>query len=128
MNSSWRETLFDKLIYIIYSYIDKQRNLVNQRLITNELISQLKTLTSSDDVYLNEVNFQQSNFQQTLYETNYNRLIAIKNKYHFTHMFYALIDVSNEYWIVAQDDKLCKNATWISELSILLNVLNVRER
>lgn len=110
VNPAWRDTLFDMLIYTIYDYADQQKNLANQRLMTNELVPQLEMLTPGGGAYLNEANFQQPNFQQTLYGANYDRLMAIKDKYDPTHMFYALTGVGSEYWTVAQDGRLCKSA------------------
>ena len=103
----WRDTLFDMVLYTLYNYTDWDLDLANQQLMTNELIPQLEALTPGGGAYLSEADFQQPNWQQTLYGDNYGQLKAIKDKYDPTHMFYALTGVGSEYWDVVEDGRLC---------------------
>lgn len=110
VNPGWRDTLFDMVLFTIYNYTDWEINLLNQQLMTHELVPQLEKLTPGGGAYLNEADFQQPNFQQTLYGNNYDRLNAIKDEYDPTHMFYSLTGVGSEYWAVAEDGRLCRKA------------------
>ncbi len=111
VNPVWRTVLFDMVLYTIYNYTDFQTDLANQQLITDVLVPQLEALTPDGGAYLNEADSQQPDFQQVLYGPNYDRLLAIKNRYDPTHMFYALTGVGSEYWAVAEDGRLCRTET-----------------
>lgn len=109
VNPGWRDTLFDMVLFTIYDYTDEATNRANQQLMTDELVPELERLTPGGGAYLSEADFQQPDFQRTLYGANYERLNAIKDKYDPTHMFYALTGVGSEHWTVAADGRLCKN-------------------
>ena len=77
---------------------------------TNVLLPQLEQLTPGGGAYLNEANFQQPDFQQVFYGSNYARLSDIKNKYDPEDIFYALTAVGSENWIEADDGRLCRSS------------------
>lgn len=58
--------------------------------------------------YLKQADFNQPNWQQTFYGSNYAKLLAIKNEYDPTHLFYATTAVGSEFWTVETDGRLCK--------------------
>ena len=74
---------------------------------TNVLLPQLERLTPDGAAYLNEADFQQPNFQEVFYGSNYETLRSIKNKYDPTHMFYALTAVGSDFWTEKADGRLC---------------------
>jgi hypothetical protein len=59
---------------------------------------------------MNECDFQEPNFQQVLYGSNYERLLRIKDRYDPGQIFYALTAVGSERWF--QDEvgggRLCR--------------------
>lgn len=82
----------------------------NQALMTDLLIPKLAALTPNGSCYLNEGDFQQPDFQSIFYGSNYDQLLAIKDKYDPNHMFYATTAVGSEYWEVQADKRLCKSS------------------
>ena len=65
---------------------------------TREFLPLLEALTPNGGAYLNEANFQQPDFQRTLYGPNYLRLRAIRNHYDPRDVFYAITAVGSESW------------------------------
>lgn len=104
----WRGTLLDMVLYTNFSYTNWTTNIVNQQLMTNELVPELEKLTPGGGAYLSEADFQQPNFQQTLFGSNYPRLLAIKDKYDPNDIFYTLTGVGSERWTVEVDGRLCR--------------------
>jgi hypothetical protein len=83
--------------------------IANQRLMTDVLIPKLAALTPNGSCYLNEGDFLQPDWQQVFYGSNYDKLLAIKNKYDPNHMFYAVTAVGSEYWEPQPNDgRLCR--------------------
>ena len=75
---------------------------------TDTLLPRLEQLTPNGGVYLNEADFRQPDFQTSFYGGNYQKLLAIKNKYDPNDLFYALTGVGSERWTQAADGRLCK--------------------
>ena len=51
------------------------------------LVDPLKKLSPGGGAYLNEAHYEEPDWQDTFFGTNYNRLLEIKNQYDPTHMF-----------------------------------------
>lgn len=82
--------------------------LAAQSQITNDLLPRLEELTPGSGSYLNEGDFQQPDWQQVFYGSNYEALNTIKDLYDPYHLFYAATAVGSEYWVPAEDGRLCK--------------------
>ena len=76
---------------------------------TTQLLPLLEELTPNGGAYVNEADFQQSDFQSVFYGTNYPTLKAIKSKYDPYNMFYAVTAVGSENWYEDQSrgGRLC---------------------
>ena len=98
-----------------YSYTNWTLDLANQKLMTDTLLPQLENLTPNGGVYLNEADFRQPDFQTTFYGGNYQKLLAIKNKYDPDNIFYALTGVGSDQWTQAADGRLCKVSSGSSD-------------
>ncbi|KAF2843079.1 6-hydroxy-D-nicotine oxidase [Patellaria atrata CBS 101060] len=110
VNPAWRDTLISVVVGTFWSYTDWNLNLQNQDLMTNQLIPQLASLTPNGASYVNEADFQQPNWQQVFYGSNYNKLLSIKKKYDPYSIFYALEAVGSEYWAEGSDKRLCRTS------------------
>ncbi len=56
---------------------------------------------------MNEADFQQPNWQQTFFGSNYPTLLSIKKKYDPNSLFYGLRLVGSEAWTVANNGRMC---------------------
>ncbi|KAK3400725.1 hypothetical protein B0T20DRAFT_348568, partial [Sordaria brevicollis] len=65
-------------------------------------------LTPGGGAYLNETNANQPDWQTAFYGENYERLLAIKNKYDPEVLLYASTAVGNEGWAQKEDERLCR--------------------
>ncbi|KAK4085134.1 CAZyme family AA7 [Trichoderma aggressivum f. europaeum] len=82
--------------------------LADQKTITNEYVPQLTAVTPGSGAYMNEGDFQQPNFQQTFFGSNYNTLLSIKKKYDPNSLFYGLRLVGSEAWTVDNNGRMCR--------------------
>ena len=80
-----------------------------QNKLTNSIMPQLEAVTPGSGVYLNEADFQDRNWQQNFYGSNYKKLRNIKKQYDPDDLFYATTAVGSEDWTVASDGRLCRS-------------------
>lgn len=83
-------------------------NLLGQKTVTNVLDPALERLMTTPAAYLNEADFNQPNWQQAFYGTNYAKLLSIKNKYDPNGIFWGPTAVGSDAWAAAADGRLCK--------------------
>lgn len=68
----------------------------------------LEAVTPGSAVYLNEGNYQQPDWQDAFYGSNYAKLRAIKKKYDPADLFYGLTAVGSETWAPDSQGRLCR--------------------
>jgi len=68
----------------------------------------LEAITPGGGAYVNEGDFRQPGFQDVFYSSNYNTLLAIKDKYDPESLFYGLTAVGSERWMSRPDGRLCR--------------------
>ena len=83
-------------------------SMAGQRQITEVIMPQLEAVTPGSGSYMNEADFNQPNWQNVFYGSNYEQLLAIKNKWDPQNLFYVLKGVGSEAWTVADDGKMCR--------------------
>ena len=103
----------------------QEEALNNQNRITTEFIPELKQLTSGSGSYHNEVgmlllashrwltvilqaDFQDPDFKEAFWGANYNKLLAIKDKWDPDQLLYGSINVGGDRWTETQEGRLCK--------------------
>ncbi|KAF2973231.1 hypothetical protein GQX73_g388 [Xylaria multiplex] len=74
---------------------------------TQTCVPALAKLAPDSGAYLNEADPNQPNWQRSFYGVNYDRLLAIKNKYDPLHIFYATTAVGSEYHTIDDEGRLC---------------------
>jgi hypothetical protein len=89
--------------------VPREKMVEKENELTNILIPQLEAVTPGSGAYLNEADFQQRNWQEDFYGSNYKRLRSVKKKYDPNDLFYATTAVGSEAWIVASDGRLCRS-------------------
>ncbi|MCJ1360737.1 MAG: hypothetical protein MMC33_010746 [Icmadophila ericetorum] len=75
---------------------------------TDSLVPQLDAVSPGSGTYLNEANFEQPNWKEDFYGSNYERLRAVKRLYDPEDLFYATTAVGSDAWYVAADGRLCR--------------------
>lgn len=69
---------------------------------------QLKALTPGGGAYMNEGTFDNPDWKQDYYGTNYDKLLGMKKKHDPNFILYGAASVGSDYWTVAGDGRLCK--------------------
>ncbi|KAI9151459.1 FAD-linked oxidoreductase patO [Paramyrothecium foliicola] len=96
LTTSWPEGADERLM----------RDMRNK--MTEKCVPALAKLAPEAGAYLNEADPDQPDWQTAFYGENYDRLVAIKNKYDPHHVFYAHTAVgSDSYWI-NDEGRLCR--------------------
>ncbi|KAF7541241.1 hypothetical protein G7054_g685 [Neopestalotiopsis clavispora] len=83
-------------------------NIAAQKRMTNEFVPQIQAITPGSGTYLNEADFNQPNWKVDFFGANYNKLLAIKNKWDPTGVFYILKGVGSDAWTVANNGRMCR--------------------
>ncbi|ROW06279.1 hypothetical protein VPNG_08072 [Cytospora leucostoma] len=104
----WRESLFLAFLGNMYDRSNNTANLVGQQVVTNDYVPALEAITPNGAAYLNEADFNQPNWQETFYGSNYPRLLSIKQRYDPDGIFWAKTAVGSEGWEIASDGRLCQ--------------------
>ncbi|KAJ4416151.1 hypothetical protein N0V82_006911 [Gnomoniopsis sp. IMI 355080] len=107
-NPYWRETLFLAFFGIEYDQYDLSTNVAAQRNITNILTPALEAITPNGAAYLNEADYNQPNWQDVFYGSNYERLLSIKHELDPSSVLWGKTAVGSEGWEIMSDGRLCK--------------------
>ncbi|KAJ7330329.1 putative isoamyl alcohol oxidase [Mycena albidolilacea] len=106
---AWRNT--ERHFAVVIPLVDGQSEeeaLNNQARITTEFIPELKQLTPGSGSYNNEADFQDPDFKQAFWGPNYNRLLAIKDKWDPDQLLYGSINVGGDRWKETEEGRLCR--------------------
>ncbi|KAK3291021.1 uncharacterized protein B0H64DRAFT_420755 [Chaetomium fimeti] len=109
-NPYWREAVFSAVFGTFFDWTDWEANRRSADTITDDLVPQLELLTPGGAAYLNEYDFQQPDWETTLYGANWGKLSEVKMKYDPRGVFYALGAVESERWVEQHDGRLCGKA------------------
>jgi hypothetical protein len=104
----WREALIQMQLLTPYSNTNRELNVENQRIITDELNPQLANITPQSGAYMNEGDFNEPNWKQTFFGANYDQLLSIKEKWDPNSIFYINKGVGSDVWTVAEDGRMCR--------------------
>ncbi|KAF7956622.1 hypothetical protein EAE96_003956 [Botrytis aclada] len=108
LNPYWRKTLMNAVFGTYLNYTNFLANFQSQNFMTNTIGPALAALTPNGAAYLNEADFQQSDWKNVFYGVNYDRLDSVKAKYDPLDRFYALGAVGSDRWVERKDGHLCK--------------------
>ncbi|KAG7096002.1 hypothetical protein E1B28_006684 [Marasmius oreades] len=80
----------------------------DQAKITTQLTPLLKTVTPGSGSYLNEADPNDPDFKEAFYGANYDKLLAIKDKWDPDQILYGSIAVGGDRWQQEDDGRLCR--------------------
>ncbi|KAF9262471.1 FAD-binding domain-containing protein [Marasmius fiardii PR-910] len=75
--------------------------------ITYEILPALRDLTPHSGVYHNEGDPNEPDFRQAFYGSNYDTLLAIKDKWDPDQVLYGATSVGGDRWFEAEEGRLC---------------------
>ncbi|ETS77837.1 hypothetical protein PFICI_09899 [Pestalotiopsis fici W106-1] len=107
---AWRSSLIHAVLNLPWSFTAPWSDMVAQvSKMTEQAMPILEAATPGSGAYVNEADFQQPNFQEVFWGTNYERLLAIKAKYDPENFLYTRIAPGSEAWTVADDGRMCRS-------------------
>lgn len=108
VNPYFREALISISVGTTINYTDWSATLAGQDQITNIFLAKLASITPNGAAYLNEADFQASDFKTLFYGTHYDRLNRIKIRYDPGDIFYAKTAVGSDRWAQDEQGRLCR--------------------
>ncbi|KAI1138398.1 FAD binding domain protein [Hypoxylon sp. FL0543] len=107
---AWRDGILTLLTFAPWDYEStRDVNMAADKYLLDVTIPALTALTPGGGTYLNEANFQQTDWQQSFYGANYAKLKRIKKIYDPQDLFFANTAVGSEVWVPDADGRLCRN-------------------
>jgi len=106
---AWRNT--ERHFAVVIPLVDGQSEeeaLENQDRITTQFIPELKKLTPGSGSYNNEADYQDPDFKQAFWGPNYDKLLAIKDKWDPDQLLYGSINVGGDRWTETEEGRLCR--------------------
>ena len=105
----WRDAVVMSAYSMPYSpkvpYADMA---ARQDFITNTVMPLIEKVTPNAGAYINEADFQQPDWQNVFFGSNYPKLLEVKKKYDPKGIFYNEIAVGSEGWKIQSDGKMCR--------------------
>lgn len=110
---AWRDSI---ALCAINAFWDYTAPLSQNLAVKQEMVSVhdpvLEAATPGSGVYLNEVDpLYEGDWKQTMYGTNYDRLLQIKERYDPRHIFYAHFAVGSDQYTIDSGGRLCRKKT-----------------
>ncbi|KAJ5465250.1 uncharacterized protein N7458_000936 [Penicillium daleae] len=106
----WRNSIVHAALTLPYSFQAPFESMVAQQdKITNEVQPVIEATTPGAGAYINEADFQQKDWQETFFGSNYPKLLEIKQKYDPNGLLYDRIAVGSEKWTVHTDGRMCRS-------------------
>lgn len=109
VNPAWRNSLMHIVVAGYWDWnLTREENLAVSGRITTEIVPLLEDLTPDSGVYLNEADYQLKTWKWDFFGENYEKLLAVKDKYDPEHLLYATKAVGSDSWTVSSDGRLCR--------------------
>ena len=104
----WRDSIMTVQLLSPWDSTQWDKMAADRKRMTEEIIPLLTSVTPGAGAYMNEGDFNQPDWQETFYGTNYNKLLSIKKKWDPDFAFYSLKAVGSDAWTVSNNGRLCK--------------------
>ncbi|PVH92519.1 FAD-binding domain-containing protein [Periconia macrospinosa] len=108
VNPYFRKALMGISLGTSVDYTNWTATLNGQDIITNVFLPKLAALAPQGGAYLNEADFQASDFKSLFYGPHYDKLSHIKSIYDPNDIFYARTAVGSDRWFEDAEGRLCK--------------------
>ncbi|KAF5541115.1 isoamyl alcohol oxidase [Fusarium napiforme] len=106
--SYWRKAAISLQFGTLWDSTRWADMIADQKKITEVYTPQLKAVTPGSGTYMNEADFNEPDWKNVFYGTNWNRLNTIKRKWDPNSFFYNFKGVGSEAWTVATDGRMCR--------------------
>ncbi|KAF3766642.1 6-hydroxy-D-nicotine oxidase [Cryphonectria parasitica EP155] len=105
----WRHAAVMSSYSLPYSFnVPFSEMKARQDRITNEIMPKIEAVTPGAGAYINEADYQQRDWQDVFFGSNYDNLLMVKRKYDPKGLFWNPIAVGSEGWEILPDGRMCK--------------------
>lgn len=106
---AWRDAVVSASLQVPFNFTAPWSDaLAAQDLITDVLQPIIERATPGMGAYINEADFRQPDWKEAFYGENYDRLLAVKQKWDPKGVFFCPLAVGSDAWTVANDGRMCK--------------------
>jgi hypothetical protein len=105
---AWRKAIMSMQMGTLWDPLRWEDMLADQKKITEVYMPQIIAVTPGSGTYMNEADFNQPNWKEVFYGTNWDRLMAVKKKWDPKSLLYNWRGVNSEVWEVANDGRMCR--------------------
>lgn len=110
VNPAWRGALLQLQLTLPWNEsLAFDDNVALQAELTDVIVPQFTEITPDSGAYGNEASFMEDDWKVTFFGSNYDDLLAVKNKWDPSGVFYAYKGVGSDSWTVAADGRMCKS-------------------
>lgn len=110
VNPAWRDAVMQLQLTMPWDEsLPFDDNVEVQSEITDDIVPQLVAITPDSGAYVNEASFMEADWKTTFFGSHYSALLAIKNKWDPSGLFYAYKGVGSDAWTVAADGRMCRS-------------------
>ncbi|RGP69685.1 putative isoamyl alcohol oxidase [Fusarium sporotrichioides] len=106
--SAWRKAMISLQFGSLWDATRWDDMIADQKKMTEVYMPQLIDATPGSGTYMNEADFNEPNWKEVFYGSNWNRLVEIKKKYDPNSFFYNYKGVGSEAWTVEKNGRMCK--------------------
>ncbi|OTA66087.1 FAD-binding domain-containing protein [Hypoxylon sp. EC38] len=107
----WRESIVQVSLTLPWDFqVPFEEGVKAQHRITDDVQPVIEAATPGAGAYMNEADFQQSNWQETFFGANYPELLRIKKKYDPNNLLYATVAVGSEAYTVDKNGRMCSTS------------------
>lgn len=94
---AWRNAIMSTVVLKSWNFtVPLGKNVAWENEMTNTIMPQLDAIASGSGIYLNEANFQQKDWKENFYGSNYEGLRTVKRKHDPEDLFYAVTAVGSD--------------------------------
>lgn len=105
----WRTSIVQASLTLPWSFdVPFEDMVAEQNRMTQEIQPIIEAATPGAGAYMNEADFQQTNYQEEFYGVNYPELLEIKKKHDPKDLLYVETGVGSEAWTVENDGRMCR--------------------
>ncbi|KAI1453920.1 FAD-binding domain-containing protein [Annulohypoxylon moriforme] len=105
----WRDSIVHASLTLPWSFqVPFEENVETQLNMTNNVQPVIEAATPGAGAYMNEADFQQRDWQETFFGTNYPELLRIKKEYDPKGLLYATVGVGSEDYDISEDGRMCR--------------------
>ncbi|CAG8898844.1 unnamed protein product [Penicillium egyptiacum] len=105
-NPAWRQTLMHAITSTSWTNATSDADIKVKMDDLTRAVGKWRAVCPGSGAYMSESDIQEPHFQQAFYDTNYDRLYKLKQRYDPTALFYAPTGVGSEDWFVKSLDGL----------------------